>query len=275
MYLMHTLTLVGLTAIASLACGEAADAGGTEFLPTDEALATKADNATESQVEIKFTLPTAQVKKALSAFGLSDKKATTRGVTFYDDVDLGLFEAGLVLRSRKVKNGADDSTAKVRPLEAGDVDPSWFELEGWKCEEDRVGSKSVQSCSLTAPQDEGEIDDVSNGERAVWKLYSDNQELFAMSYGTDFEWDDLVALGPTDTRVWKVRVKGFERELTFERWFLPDGELLEVSSKVGLAEAGGVQAKLATFLAKKGFDTTQTQETKTRRALEAYAAELR
>lgn len=256
------------------ACGgDGAD--GTVFLPTDEPLASKADSAAGPQVEIKVTLPAAQVKKALAAFDLSEKKATTRSVTFYDDADLDLFEAGLVLRSRKVKNGPDDSTAKVRPLEAGDVDESWFDVEGWKCEEDRVGSKRVASCSLTARQDEGEIDDVADGDRDLWKLFSENQELFAMSYGVEFEWEDLYALGPTDTRVWKIEIKSFAHELTFERWFLPDGELLEVSCKVSPAEAAKAQVELTALLQKKGLVTAETQETKTRRALEAYAAELR
>ncbi len=275
-----TLRLLLTTALAHLVACASADAldltTDDEVLdvePADMVLEEKADSASPGNVELKVTLASAQIAKARSLLKLTEGKAERREVTFYDTKALALSGAGLVLRSRKVIDGPDDSTVKLRPLEASTVASSWFKVAGFKCEEDWTPSKAVASCSLTVGQDQGEIDDVRNGKRAVDKLFSGDQEAFASTAKVAVQWSGLAVLGPTAAMVWKVKVKGFEASWTVEQWTLPDGQtLLEVSTRVAKGSAPKTATALTAWLSKRGLDATAAQETKTQAALAWFAA---
>jgi len=244
-----------------------------EVTPGTEPPLGKADQSAPMMVEVKMMIATSDIARATDALHLSSAKAETREVYFYDSPALALFDAGLILRARKVIDGADDSTVKMRPLQSDGVSQGWFDLEGFKCEIDQVGTKAIPSCSLTVQQSQGEIDDVAAGTRTIDKLYSSEQELFASSYcAVAPSWDALLALGPVDTRVWKVKTSKLSVPMTAERWELPDHTLiLEVSVKAPQSEAAAVQRELAAYLDHKGLSVDNDQETKTRAVLEYFA----
>lgn len=264
------------SSLFGLGCGtppaqEVDDEISFDETPEADETALKAD-AASGGVELKFTLRPDQVSSALSKFKLTAAKATRRDVWFYDTGGLALFDAGLVLRARKTKGGADDSTVKLRPLLAGDVDRSWFGVSGFKCEEDRVGTRAISSCSLTNKQDTGEIDSVGRGTRTVEKLFTADQEEFVDGYHGALDWTSLEALGPVDAKVWRFYVKGFKPQVTAEQWTLPDGSnLLELSTKVTLREADQIAKAFEALLVARKFDTSAKQETKTRTALEFFS----
>jgi hypothetical protein len=264
--------LVAVTAACGAPSDAAPDADVLSVEPDAGSEPSKADGA-GGQTEIKFTIRPDQHPRAVRVLGLTAVKAQHRDISFYDDGRLTLFSKGLILRTRKVSGGTDDSTVKVRPLVAGDVDKAWFGLDGFKCEEDRAGTKSVESCSLTTSQKDGEIDDVAAGVRSIDKLFSGDQETFAATCGLKtLPWSDLLPLGPIDAQAWKVAVKGVEPKLAVEIWTLPDEtELLEVSVRVARADAARTALSLAAFLQRKGLSTAVPQETKTRLALEYFA----
>jgi hypothetical protein len=242
-----------------------------EVGPTDTTLEGKAD-LLEGNVEIKITFQPGDIDAAVARFKLKDGSATRREVYFYDTPELTWSDAGLVLRARKTLDGPDDSTVKLRPMTAAEIDPGWLDLEGFKCEEDRVGDGAVSSCSLTVTQDQGEIDAVAAGERAVEKLFSVEQEDYAAAELGFFDWASLAVLGPVDARVWKVRVRSLAPRLTFELWTLPDDtRLLEVSARVPAGDADATQADLRGYLEDRGFDASSEGETKTRAALDYFA----
>ncbi len=111
-------------------------------------------------VELKVTIHPEDIEAAIAALGLDEDDAERRYVTYYDTADLALFEAGLVLRARKVVDDDDDSSVKMRPMtseEAWALIPEYFEEDEFKCEIDRTPSREVSSCSLKAGQDTGEI----------------------------------------------------------------------------------------------------------------------
>ena len=59
-------------------------------------------------------------------------------------------------------------------------------------------------------------------------------------------------------------------------WLYPDGaRILELSTKATPQEALMVAVEVRRFLEGKGIDTSGQQQTKTRTALDFYAAELR
>ena len=243
--------------------GGKADRGGDEGPPA-------------SRIELKVTIAEADIDRALEALELDFDEAERRYVTFYDTNELALFEAGIVLRSRKIIDDDDDSTVKIRPLDAEaawDLVPELFAEEGGKCEIDRTPTREVSSCSLTVLQDRGEIDEVADGEREVSKLFSSEQEamldLFAPA---GFELDEALVLGPIDTVRWKIEPADLPHELTVELWLMPDGsELLEVSLKTGEDDADDALEALLAFLEALDVALDESQSTKTRRALEHFA----
>jgi hypothetical protein len=229
-----------------------------------------------SQVELKITLAPGQIDAARAALKLSSGAAEKRAVYFYDTQQLDLFNRGVILRARKMIGDDDDSTVKIRPLGAAQVAKSWFSMDGFKCEIDRVGAKSVESCSLTARQDKDEIDDVAAAERSIDKLYSDAQERLLGDYGMVPSWKSLRALGPVKAQVWHVSRPGVASELTAELWTLPNqARILEISTRVGAAKASATLADLTHALEKLGLDARGVQETKTKAALAFFAAQAK
>jgi hypothetical protein len=129
-------------------------------------------------VEIKLTIRPDQELLAERAMAVEEDEAEVRLVYFFDTLDLDLFKAGVVLRARLVKGDADDSTVKFRPIEAASAPEAWQRLDGFKLEADWVGDHVVCSASLTTLQQRDEIDEVSEGKRAIGKLFSKDQERF-------------------------------------------------------------------------------------------------
>jgi hypothetical protein len=162
---------------------------------------------------------------------------------------------------------------KIRPLAGSAVAAEWFRLDGFKCEEDRTGSKSVESCSLTSKQSARAIEAVARGESGVAALFTERQLEFVKAYARAApDWGRVKALGPIPSKTWELRLPDVESKLSAELWTLPDGrELLEISTKVPKASADGAATALDAALRSRGFDTSTAEETKTRAALECFA----
>src|SRR5262252_1169093 len=112
-------------------------------------------------VEIKVTVRPDQELRAERTMALNEDTAEIRVIHFYDTLELDLFGAGVALRTRLVKGVHDDSTVKVRPVEAANIAEEWKKLKGFKLEADCVGDRVVCSASLTVPQKRHEIDEVA------------------------------------------------------------------------------------------------------------------
>jgi hypothetical protein len=226
-----------------------------------------------ANAEIKVTVRADQITLATTKLKLAKSTAERRWVTFYDTRALDLFKSGLVLRTRKVQDGKDDSTVKLRPIDATKVAPSWFSISGFKCEEDWNGASSVTACSLSDGRDKGEIDDVAAGKRSLKKLYNSDQERFVSTYATRApDYARLAVLGPADAWVQSVKPADYAETIDSERWELPDGTaILELSIRVPLASAAAAQRAFITYLEAAGLDTSRREDGKTRLALEYFS----
>ena len=264
--------LLALALFTGAGCAAEPDGLDGDLAP----IATNPDDArVADNVELKATVPDADVTRVLARLGLDASDAEQRDVYFYDTRALDLFAHGIVLRARKVHDGADDSTIKFRPLARTDVDRAWFDESGFKCETDIAGTTAVDSCSLTVPQDRGEIDDVAAGRRRVDQLFSSAQEDFARTFASaPIAWSSLRALGPIDERVWQRESRSLRAPLTVERWTLPDGHvLLELSIRVPRSGLEPARVRFDAYLHSLAIDTSVRQETKTRVALEYFASQ--
>jgi hypothetical protein len=237
----------------------------------------KADGDSDSgpRAELKVMVDAYWIDDVRDQLGLDADLAEEREVWFYDSAELSLFDAGTILRARSVKGDDDDSTVKLRPLTADQVDPAWFEDKGFKCELDANPVSSVSSCSYTTEQEEDQIEEVADGERDLDTLFSSEQEDFLAAHGPSFYWywEDLLPLGPVDALVWKMESDSLEFEITAEHWDLPGEEMLELSIKVDLSEADQRMSEFLDWLAYHDVPLSAEQESKTRRALEALRGE--
>lgn len=222
--------------------------------------------------EIKVTIRADQIAAATTRFALSKAGAEHRFVTFYDTPALTLFKSGIILRTRKLLSGQDDSTVKLRPIDPSRIAASWFALSGFKCEEDWSAGAAVTACSLSHEQKKSEIDEVAAGKRAIEKLFSANQESFLSTYANQpTDYLKLKPLGPAEAWVWQLRRPDYDHKLTIERWELPSGTaLLEISIRVPIATAAVAQRSFFAYLEGSGLDTKSRDDSKTRAALEFF-----
>ena len=177
-----------------------------------------------------------------------------------------------MLRARKVKGDADDTTVKLRPVDPARIAIDWTKTEGFEIEMDRVGDKQVVSAKLSSEQEQGEIDEVVAGTRPLQKLFSTDQERLIAEFGpADVGWEKLTVMGPIAVQKWKIEPEDFGHEIMAERWKLPDGsDLVELSIKVEPGEATAAEDDFIDYLESLGLEVGGDQQTKTRGALDFF-----
>jgi hypothetical protein len=224
-------------------------------------------------VEIKVTIRPDQELRAERAMEIDEDTASVRTIYFYETPNLDLFNAGIALRARLIKGDADNSTVKFRSDQIEMVSPEWYRSEGFKIEADWVGGRAVYSASLTEDQKSDDIEDIAQGELAIDKVFSKNQERFFREvYQGSVSFGELRVMGPIRVLRWKLKHSNFPHQLTVEEWRLPNGnDLVEVSIKVPPEEAPEARKAFETHLETMGLDPQGAQETKTRAALKYFA----
>ena len=231
----------------------------------------RADDDGRPRVELKLTLADSG-ERARDRLNLAKSAGERRWITFYDTLELELFEAGIVLRARHIDGKPDDSTVKLRPLDPSLVDEEWFDEEGFKCETDRSPSRSVDSCSLSDRRDADEIEAVGDLEESIDTLFDDDQLRFLDEYGSLWvDFDALYVLGPVAARVWKIESDALPEAVTVEIWRLPSREIVELSMKVEPEDAEDALHDLLAWVGRRRLRVASQADTKTRATLEAYA----
>jgi hypothetical protein len=251
-----------LVTVMSAACTQS---GALDPAPVPDAAITLED------VEIKANLedPVA----ALAALALDEANAhEARTLWFYDTSELGLYDRGVIVRARKVKDGPDDSTVKARPMDPASTAPGWLELPGAKCETDRTVENARSACSLTRAVEKDRIDDVAAGRRAIASLYDEDQLLFLGSIAGPVALTGLRPLGPIPSTVWRLSALGLPAPVSLELWTLGDRTILEVSMRVlSSTDHGDTAAReLFDWIAVHGLVVSTMQQNKTRAALESF-----
>ena len=227
-------------------------------------------------VELKATVPAEDQRSAVDALGLDPIEAQIRQVFFFDTPALALDAKGLVVRARRVQGGSGDTVVKLRPVEPADLPKRIRRSAAFSVEVDAMPGGFVCSGSMKGVVDAADVRGAAGGERRVRKLFSKEQRAFYDEHAPDgIGLDDLAILGPIFVLKLKSTPKGFDRKLTAEMWLFPDNaRVLELSTKCLPGEAFEVAAETRAFLGAKGIDLDAEQHTKTRTALELFAATL-
>jgi hypothetical protein len=227
-------------------------------------------------IEIKATIPHRQINGALKRFKLTADNDEERFIYFFDTPKLDLLKAGVITRARRVVGDAHDSTVKFRPIDPAKVGAKWRRFRDFKIEADASEASFVKSASFSMPVPKGQIKRVAASEKPISAIFTPEQEQFITTIaGHRIDFKSLVVLGPLLAQRWRFEDPGCPWPITAELWKRSDGErLMEVSVKAPSKQAAAAMAGFMAFLAEVGAERDKGQQTKTRWALDYYAARL-
>jgi hypothetical protein len=227
-------------------------------------------------VELKLTVPEADQRSTVAALGMDPLDAQIRQVFFFDTPDLALDKHGVVVRGRRVQGKGDDSVVKLRPVVPSELPGRVRRSPSFGVEVDAMPGGFVCSGSMKNTLGATAVKATVLGERPVRKLFSKEQRAFFAAHAPEgVTLDDLSVLGPIFVLKLKYSPEGYARRMVAELWLYPDGRrILELSTKCAPTEAFQVAADTRAFLTGRGVTLAGEQQTKTRTALEFFAADL-
>jgi len=228
-------------------------------------------------VELKLTVPEPHQRSTLLALELDPLEAQIRQVFFFDTPDLALDAAGVVVRARRIKDKGGDSIVKLRPIVPSELSEDLRLSKAFRVEVDALPGGFVCSATLKGTPDAADVLRAARGTLPLRKLFSKEQrELFVAHAPEGTGFDDLVLLGPIFVLKLRFEPPELDRRLVAEIWLYPDGSrILELSTRCETNEAFQVAALTRAYLVERGVDLSGEQETKTRKALEYFARELK
>ena len=230
-----------------------------------------------NSIELKLSVPMAGHRATVRSIGLDPVEAQPRQAFYFDTPDLALNRAGVVLRARRIQGGRADTVVKLRPVEPETIDPEQRRSAAFKVEVDVMPGGFVCSASCKGLCTGREVQDVADGKLALSKILSKEQRAFFKQHApAGVALDQLVVLGPTLLLKSKHQPKNFDRPITVEMWFYPDGtRILEVSTKCLPEEFFSVGTEFKAYLGDQGITLGAKQEPKTKTAIDFFGAMLR
>lgn len=226
--------------------------------------------------ELKLTVPAPDQRATIRSLPLDPVEAQPRQVFFFDTPDLALNAAGVVVRARRIQGGRADTVVKLRPVVPATLPRELRRNAAFNVEVDALPGGFVCSVSLKGRISGQEVRDVVAGALPLRKIFTKDQRAFYRAHApAALELDDLVALGPTFVLKATFTPRELGRSLVGEMWLYPDGSrILELSTKCLPSEAFQVAAEARAYLGERGIPLAGPQQTKTKTALEFFAAEI-
>jgi hypothetical protein len=227
-------------------------------------------------VELKLTVPDEDRYSTAASLGVDPLEGRIRQVFFFDTPDLALDRAGVVVRARRTQGAADDTVVKLRPVVPDELPRELRDHQDFVVEVDAMPGSYVCSGSFKGRTKAGGVLDAVGGRKPRSKLFSKQQRAFYADHAPEgIELDDLSVLGPVNALKLKISPAGLGRRLAVELWFYPDGaRILELSTKCAPDDWFDAATESRDFLQGLGVELTGEQSTKTRSALEYFAALL-
>jgi len=228
-------------------------------------------------VELKLSVPASDQRATVANLPLDPVEAQPRQVFFFDTPDLTLSEHGIVVRARRRQGGRADTVVKLRPVVPAELPRELRRSPSFNVEVDVLPGGFVCSASLKGRATGQEVRDAVNGVVPLRKIFTKDQRAFYRAHAPEgVDLDALTPLGPTFILKAVFEPKSLGRPLVTELWLYPDGSrILELSTKCLPEEAFTVAAQARAYLAGRGVNIGGAQQTKTRTALDFFAAERR
>jgi hypothetical protein len=228
--------------------------------------------------ELKLTVPEHGQRSTIATLGLDPLEAQIRQVFFFDTPDLVLNRSGVAVRARRIQGGrGGDTVVKLRPVVPDELPDDLRRPGGVSVEVDAMPGGYVCSASMKGKIANADVREAVAGKLPVRKLFSKRQRAFLAAHAPEgILLDELRVLGPIFVLKLRFEPPAYGRRLVAELWLLPDGSrILELSTKCLPSEAFQVGIETRAYLESLGLDLSADQQTKTKTALELFAAELR
>jgi hypothetical protein len=228
-------------------------------------------------VELKLTVPEAALRATIAALELDPLEAQIRQVFFFDTPDLALNRVGVAVRARRVQGRAGDTVVKLRPVVPDELADDLRRSGSVGVEVDAMPGGYVCSASMKGKVANADVREAVTGARPLRKLFSKGQRAFLSAHAPEkIDLDELSILGPIFVLKLNFAPEEYPRKLVAELWLYPDGSrIFELSTKCAPGEAFQVAVEARAYLESLGVDLSADQQTKTRAALDFFAAELR
>ncbi len=228
-------------------------------------------------VELKLTIPESEQRSTIAALEIDPLDSQIRQVFFFDTPDLALNKAGVVVRARRVQGKSDDSVVKLRPVVPNEMPAELRASPGFGVEVDAMPGGYVCSASLKSKPTPQPVWAAVHEGVPIRKVFTKEQRAFYKQHAPDgVELDALRTLGPIFVLKMVLNRPDFARgRFVAELWLYPDGSrILELSTKCAPNELAGTALDARAFVRGRGIKTGGDQQTKTKTALEFFAAEL-
>lgn len=233
--------------------------------------------AGSDSVELKLTIPETTRAQTGRALGVDPLDAQVRQVFFFDTPELACNAAGVAVRARRRQGEAGDTVVKLRPVVPADLPKALRKEPNFGVEVDALPGGFVCSASFKGAASNEDILAAAVGARPIRKLFSKAQRAFFAEHAPEgIEMDELSVLGPIPTFRVKFKPRGLNRKFVGELWLYPDAsQIVELSTKTAPADALTAAAECRAYLEATGVDLSAEQQTKTKAALEFFAAPSR
>ncbi len=228
-------------------------------------------------VELKLTIPESDQRSTIAALEIDPLDSQIRQVFFFDTPDLALNKAGVVVRARRVQGKGDDSVVKLRPVVPNEMPAELRASPAFGVEVDAMPGGYVCSASLKSKPTPQPVWSVVHEGVPIRKVFTKEQRAFYKQHAPNgIKLDSLSILGPIFVLKAVLNRPDFARgRFVTELWLYPDGSrILELSTKCAPTELAATALDARAFIRGRGIQTGGDQQTKTKTALEFFAAEL-
>ena len=166
---------------------------------------------------------------------------------------------------------------KLRPIVPDALPDDIRHSASVNVEVDALPGGYVCSAAMKREVPNADVREAILGRSPVRKLFSKEQrDFFAAHAPEGVGLDDLSILGPIFVLKLKQSAPGHKRKLVVELWLYPDGSrILELSTRCLPGEAFQAAVEARAYLTGLSLNLSAEQQTKTKTALEFFAAELR
>ena len=226
-------------------------------------------------IELKLTIPLSEQRSAAESLDLDPLDAQIRQVFFFETPELALFEAGVVVRARRVQRKGDDSVVKLRPVVPGEMPDEFRQSPNMVVEVDAMPGGFVCSGSLKRDlQSPTKVREAVRGDRPVRKLFSKEQRAYFAAHAPEgIELDDLQIFGP----IFVLKAKSVSGRASIARWWPRCGSTRTTRASSSCPPSARPMRHSTSrrdsraFLIERGIDLSGEQQTKTRTALEYFS----
>lgn len=228
-------------------------------------------------VELKLTVPERAQRPTIASLGLDPLEAQIRQVFFFDTPDLALNQSGVAVRARRVQGRSGDTVIKLRPIVPAELPDDLRRSGSVSVEVDAMPGGYVCSASMKGKVPNSDVREAVTGARPFRKLFTKEQRAFLAAHAPEgASLDELSILGPVFVLKLNFTPAAYARKLVAELWLYPDGSrIFELSTKCLPGEAFQTAVEARAYLETAGVDLSGDQQTKTKTALEFFAAEVR